>query len=382
MIQDMSRQTKPQDLMDAAVRNGARIMGVLACSIKLLDETGGRLRYAATYGLSPKYLAKGWIHVDQSPINRRILEGSRYIIAGVDETGEFQYPDDLKNEGIKAMLCLPLRVESKTLGVFCVYGGLDAELTEDHARFFGQMTDLTALAIERLNRETAKTWFMNKTAHQLRSPLAAVMGMIGLFEKGFLGPMTDPQRETLERCRIRLNLLVETVNDLLILAAERDAAISEEEAQGFDPARSLSALLMVHQAQAETKGLSFHARIVDRPAKIQGGRRSFEDLASNLVANAVKYTHPPGRVEVTLDNGPPGFVVLTVRDTGIGIPDEDRGRLFTEFFRGENARAVTEEGTGLGLVIAQRALERLGGVMDIQSALGRGATITCRLPAK
>jgi signal transduction histidine kinase len=206
--------------------------------------------------------------------------------------------------------------------------------------------------------------------------------MIGLFEKGFLGPMTDPQRETLERCRIRLNLLVETVNDLLILAAERDAAISEEEAQGFDPARSLSALLMVHQAQAETKGLSFHARIVDRPAKIQGGRRSFEDLASNLVANAVKYTHPPGRVEVTLDNGPPGFVVLTVRDTGIGIPDEDRGRLFTEFFRGENARAVTEEGTGLGLVIAQRALERLGGVMDIQSALGRGATITCRLPAK
>ena len=116
MIKEIGIHTKLQDLLDSATRNAALTMGVGACSIKLLERDGERLRFASTYGLSRDYLAKESILVEKSPVNKRIIDGSVYSIGNVQEAGYFQYPEDVKHEGIFSMLCLPLQVASKTIG--------------------------------------------------------------------------------------------------------------------------------------------------------------------------------------------------------------------------------------------------------------------------
>ncbi|MGQ9655874.1 MAG: GAF domain-containing protein, partial [Thermodesulfobacteriota bacterium] len=170
MVKEMGSRMDLKELMDSATRQAARIMGVKACSIKLLDERRQGLRFASTYGLSEDYLSKGSVDIDKSPINKKIVEGSPYVIGRIEEKDYFQYPEDIRKEGIASLLCLPLKAEKMILGVFCVYSHETYHFTEDDIEFFSLMTDLTAMAIERLRTEKTKSWFMMKAAHQLRSP--------------------------------------------------------------------------------------------------------------------------------------------------------------------------------------------------------------------
>jgi signal transduction protein with GAF and PtsI domain len=111
-------------------------MGVKGCSIKLVDEEAKTLRFASTYGLSQDYLAKGKVDIDKSPINRRIFEGAVWAIGSIDEKDYFQYPEDIQKEGIASMICLPLRVEKKIFGIFCVYSDESYRFQEGDIQFF------------------------------------------------------------------------------------------------------------------------------------------------------------------------------------------------------------------------------------------------------
>ena len=121
MVKEMGTKSELDELMDSATQKAARIMGVKACSIKLLEENRNKLRFASTFGLSEGYLSKGGIDLNKSPVNLKIIQGSAYAIGSIDEKDYFQYPEDIRKEGIASMLCLPLRVENVILGVFCVY---------------------------------------------------------------------------------------------------------------------------------------------------------------------------------------------------------------------------------------------------------------------
>jgi signal transduction histidine kinase len=105
-----------------------------------------------------------------------------------------------------------------------------------------------------------------------------------------------------------------------------------------------------------------------------------ERLLENLVSNAVKYTRQGG-VSVAFAGGAGGDVRIEVHDTGIGIPEKYRTRLFDEFFRAENAKEVEEIGTGLGLTIVREIAEKHGGRVEVESVPGKGSTFTVHLPA-
>ena len=105
------------------------------------------------------------------------------------------------------------------------------------------------------------------------------------------------------------------------------------------------------------------------------------DALSNLVSNAVKYTPEGGEITVWGERGAHGTVVLGVRDTGIGLSQSDLERLFTKFFRSSDARVQRERGSGLGLALTHTMVRRMGGKIDVESALGRGTTFRLTLPA-
>jgi len=114
--------------------------------------------------------------------------------------------------------------------------------------------------------------------------------------------------------------------------------------------------------------------------RIDSGAGMIEQLVDNLVSNAIKYTPEGGEVEVRFERDGASNVRIAVRDTGIGIPEQEQPMLAREFFRASNAREHTKDGTGLGLAIVKQTVDRHLGRMEIASAQGRGTTVEIVLP--
>ncbi len=380
MITEMGGCWKLQDLMDSATKNATRIMGVKGCTIKLLDDQKEKLIFASTYGLSENYVKdKEGIDITKSSINRRIIEGSLSSIGKIDESDYFQYPEDIRKEGIASMLCLPLALEKMVLGVFCVYSTESYFFTDADVKFFSLMADLTALSIENLKRELEKTWFLQKAAHQLRSPLNTIHSMLNTLKGGYLGPVSPQQEKTLNRSVKRLLVLGDIVNDLLKFEIRR-SDLQKKVLHPVDTANVLKNLMDPYKILAAEKKVTITFHLEEPLPPIPADEQLVDELFTNLISNAVKYTPPGGKIRVKLCREISDGIRFEVRDTGIGIAPEDIPRLFTEFFRSANARQFVEEGTGLGLVVVKEILKRLKGTISVKSTPDEGTCFTCRLP--
>jgi K+-sensing histidine kinase KdpD len=379
MVKQMAFCADYQELMDSATQNTARIMGVKACSIKLLDEQRQTLRFASNYGLSQNYLAKGDIDISKSPINQRIIQGAFYTIGNIEEKDYFQYPENVRQEGFSSMICLPLKVEKRVLGVFCVYSQARFSFSDADVDFFALISELTALAMQNLKSELNKSWFLQKTAHQLRAPLNAVDSMLKVLRKAYAGPLIDQQKDMLAQCERRIEGLSLTIQDLLKLGTKR-ADTAPPELHRISLAPLLAQLSAVYQTQAKEKGVCLAISLESGLPPIMGEEKLLDDLYTNLLSNAIKYTQAGHEVQVTLSKEDAQRLRLQITDTGIGIPQDQLPRLFTEFFRAENAKAHTDQGTGLGLTIAKEAMDRLRGTLLIESREGEGTRVTCYFP--
>jgi signal transduction histidine kinase len=177
-----------------------------------------------------------------------------------------------------------------------------------------------------------------------------------------------------------LEMLGTMVNDLLKLGIKRqhqDRAVI----QAVDGVKVLRALEELYGSSASEKGVGVDFAIDESVPELMADEKLLDELFGNLISNAIKYTPSGGKVRVSLAVESEHRVRFEVSDTGIGIPEEDISRLFTEFFRAENAKAQAEEGTGLGLVIAKEILDFLGGSISVKSKVGEGTTFTCLLPS-
>jgi len=368
------------ELMDASTRSAATILEVKACSIKLLDDTRKHLTFASSYGLSEGYISRGPIDPDKSPINREVLQGSHFVIGNIEEKDYFQYSEDIKKEGISSMLCLPLKVENRIFGISCVYSEAPYRFAESDAELFSFITDITALTIENLRGGLTKSWFMMKAAHQLRSPLNAIYSMLKVILNRNLGGLNERQEQTLERCLRRIEILGKLINDLLKLGEKRIEA-AKPKIYPVDSTKILRQVMDIFLSQASEKGLDLQYHIQGDLPKVAANEKILDELFTNLVSNAIKYTPKGGKVVVKLLQEGIYQIIFEVSDTGLGISEEDMPKLFTEFFRTESAKAFNEEGSGLGLVIVKEILDRIGGTVEVRSTVGKGTTFSCRLPA-
>lgn len=377
MIKELAFCAESQHLMDCATRNAARIMGVKACSIKLLADQDRLLRFASTYGLSRSYLTRGDVVVAQSPINQRIIDGAVYAIGNIEEQDYFQYPENILQEGIRSMICLPLKVEKRVLGVFCVYSEASFCFSDSDVDFFALMAEVTALAMQNLTNELNKNWFLQRAAHQLRSPINAVISMLKVLDNGYTGPLTEQQTDLLRQSEHRLDTLSGLVKDLLKLSLERSNT-GRLELAPLDLGEALRACVAMFEPQAQAKHLMFSLEIGDRLPPVMGEDSLIDHVLTNLISNAVKYTPAGKRVAVALKQESGDRLRLDVTDEGIGIPEEAFPRLFSEFFRAENARTLTDEGSGLGLVIVKEAMDQMRGSVHVHSRPGEGTRVSCR----
>ncbi len=378
MLKKMNQCTRLQDLLDLATVNAARIMGAKGSSIKLLDDSRKRLTFASASGLSQDYVTKE-VDLDKSLINRKIIEGSYFASGRIEEEDYYQYPEDIRREGIASIVSFPLRVEKMVIGVFSVYSGKTYYFRDSDIEFFSLMGDLTALAIETLRSQLNKSWFVNRAAHELKSPFSAVHGLLGVMRNEYLGPLNEKQKDTLMKSERRLEMVSSLIDDLLTLGLKR-TEMDRAMIHPVDGAKVMRDVRAFSEDYASQKGVEIRLEIEESLPQLMADEKLIEELFVNLISNAIKYTPKGGLVRVSLVKESNIHVHFEVQDSGIGIPEEDRSRLFTEFFRSKNAKAFTQDGTGLGLVIVKEILDFINGKIQVESEVGKGTRFIVRLP--
>ncbi|HPC02218.1 MAG TPA: GAF domain-containing protein [Syntrophales bacterium] len=138
----------PRQVLEEITRCVVETMGVKACSVRLLTERGDKLDLAASLGLSEDYLRKGPVLLEESGIDREVLQGRKVWIRDVRKDTGFQYPGKASEEGILSVLALPLTAEGKAVGVLRAYTGEVHEFPDDEIRFLEAVADLGAIAID------------------------------------------------------------------------------------------------------------------------------------------------------------------------------------------------------------------------------------------
>lgn len=215
-------------------------------------------------------------------------------------------------------------------------------------------------------------------AHELRSPLASVLQSLDMVLQGYTATNPKLHDETLGHARDRAAGMLAQVNDFLRLGAVRQEALLRK-LQPIQLLDVIKGLANEMRFKARWRAVELHLDLPDALPAVGATYEDMEHLLANLVNNGIKYTPAGGHVTVSLRQMAEG-VVGTVRDTGIGIANEDLPRVFDEFYRADNARAMDSQGTGLGLAIAKRVVERCGGWIKVESRLGEGSCFTFYLP--
>jgi signal transduction histidine kinase len=364
-----------QEVLDAITGITVQVTGVRGCSIKLWDTDSGTMRVRAMAGIA-REAADLAIDVAENIYHRSLMEGNAVL---VEDALVEDFPE--VDDDTESLICVPLRREKQVLGALCVYGERGASLSHDQISLFSTLGDLISLSIanasvyENLKRlNDAKTWFLLKASHELRSPLSSILSIVRTLTQGFLGELQDAQKQMLERVELRAQALSDSVSDLLVLAKGR-AELSTAELEKINFCLLLSENVDFYRSVAEEKEVTLEMQCPGNlnAAVVYGRREGLQSIISNLLSNAVKYTPKGGTVRTTLcleeDK-----VIFEVTDTGIGIPESEQKRLFSEFFRAKNAKKLNEVGTGLGLSIVKSTVEQHGGSIEVESREGMGTT--------
>lgn len=224
--------------------------------------------------------------------------------------------------------------------------------------------------------EAVRRDFVANVSHELRTPLAAIKSVIETLDSGALEE-PDVARDFLERADREVDRLVRMVEDLLDLSSIESGEVPMQE-QPVDIGNVVRDAVSRLEPVATKQGLELTVRIEDALPGVLGDAEHLERVLVNLVQNAIKFTPPGGRVEVSV-TASRDVLVVQVSDTGEGIFSEDLGRVFERFYKADRSRVSA--GTGLGLAVAKHTIEAHGGSIKAESEPGKGATFTFTLPA-
>jgi two-component system sensor histidine kinase/response regulator len=235
--------------------------------------------------------------------------------------------------------------------------------------------ELSRAKVELEKLDAMKSRFMLTVAHELRAPIAAIQGYLGLILDGYA---VDDAQEMIKTAYDRCGELLETIHDLLLLAHMKEKATEVKKRRTVSVAQVLEEVANLLRAEAERKGLTFKVELAQRPEML-ADEEHLKQLWTNLISNAIRYTPSGGSVVASVDEKD-GRIIGMVSDTGVGIAADDMSRIFDEFYRTPQAKEIEEHGTGLGLPIVKEIVETYGGTIDVESELGKGTTFTFNLP--
>lgn len=308
-----------------------------------------------------------------------------------------------------AVLCLAVLVTGEyagliprkaPVGLVQTSNGLDGRLVLAVIVIYSTLFVLTSLLVgslthmlresERANQEKARQLerlssmrkdFLLVALHDINSPIGVVTMLLRNLRAGICGPLAPAQEEQLDRTLKHLRSLEEFLQDLRTLS-HLDAAEIEQHSTEIPVAFLMQQVIEEETDHARSRRQTLRMAGTDTVALVWGVPRLIREALANYVTNAIKYTPEAGVIEASVSEGA-GVVRVEVRDSGIGISQEDQQRLFREFVRvgREHPLAREAKGTGLGLSLVRRIVEAHGGRVGVESEPAKGSTFWLELPS-
>jgi PAS domain S-box-containing protein len=364
-----------------------------AGALGLIDESGEFVRLVGDSGFSelPEWLRRASID-DEVPMSTAVRTGKPVVYRTRSER-DASFP---KMASVLApyesTVVLPLVSRDRNIGALAMHCEPSHPLTEVVLDFMSAIAQQTAFAVERAvlfeaeqrareradEANRAKTEFLAAMSHELRTPLNAIGGYADLIDLGVRGPVTPDQHEDLQRIKRSQQHLLGIINDILNFSRVEAGQISYEY-QAVQLKEVLEAVSQMIEPQASARGLRFTVTPCPDHAVAWADQAKVQQILLNLVSNAVKFTLE-GSVSLTCDSDGSHQVRITVRDTGVGIPEDELNRIFEPFVQVGRSLTNSREGTGLGLAISRDLARAMNGEITVESRVGVGSAFTLVLP--
>ncbi len=294
----------------------------------------------------------------------------------------------MMEEGVRSSLACPLIALGKPIG-FMFFSSRNPNTYQNlHVEIFKQIAGQLAVIVEKgrlyqqlVELNDLKNKFLGMAAHDLRNPITVVKTYIALILDGYLGDISQQQRDVLSRMDLASETMLSLINTFLDISAIESGKL-QLVFEKRDLKEYLSRFFENSQLLAKSKGITLEMELEENLPMVSMDPHRLEQVLGNLVSNAVKFSYPETTVILSARKEGTTQVHISVADQGQGIPSEDLPLIFKDFGRGSTQPTAGEKSTGLGLAISRRIVEAHGGKIWVDSTPGKGSVFTFSLPIK
>jgi signal transduction histidine kinase len=357
IIERLNRSLEPDDLARAIARELRQLTGARAIHLGFVDDR----------------------------LPQRIVS----VPAGEEPLGRARWRERLEAADGREAMKHPIRAGNREVACALLIAPENGfpKLDEERLGLLGEMAGQAlhnAMLLERVRAlaqraeqaSSAKSEFLAMMSHEIRTPLHGVLGMVELLHNARRDPEQQDILDTLRRSGLQLQRIIDDVLDISRIEAGR---LSLDQ-QAFDLVAMLEQVIDLHAPNASRKGLDLRLRIAsDLPLAAVGDGDRLSQVLGNLLNNAVKFTES-GAVELSVDHAGNGWLVFVVADSGPGIAEADRQRLFEPFTQLDASITRSHSGSGLGLAICRRLVDAMGGRLELAPPCHSGSRFRVRLP--
>ncbi len=391
------------EVLERVVTNAVRLTNLGFGDITLSTDGGSILEYdeatdsfhvRGKYGSSPSLWERlRLITIDRksSLVGQTALADQPLEIPDLATAERDEFLDTVFSDGWRSVLAVPMSAGDQMIGVLVIRRRGTGDFPPDVIELLETFASQSALAIvnARLYRELEtqskeleiasnhKSEFLASMSHELRTPLNAVIGFSEVLLERMFGEINERQEEYLRDIWNSGRHLLELLNEILDLS-KVEAGHMVLDPSMFSVRSAVEYTLAMVRERAAAHAIKISVDIADDVGDIEADELRFKQVVLNLLSNAVKFTPDGGSVSVRAYRDDTDLVV-TVTDTGIGVPPEDQERIFESFQQGGRGPA-REEGTGLGLTLSRRIVGLFGGRMWLESTVGVGSTFGFAIP--
>lgn len=379
------------EALRAITREACGLMGAKMCALLLVDATGQWLDLQACFGAGEAYLNKPRLNINESLLGAVVRRRKPLQVENVQVSSRYQSVEVARAEGLVSLLSVPLRFAQQVIGTLSVYTGTQHNFSNEEIRILTALADLSGIAIEKARlyerivtleeqlRQNEKLSALGllaaEVAHEIRNPLTVMKMLFQSLALDF--PTTDPRQRDVTIITEKMDHLNRIVEQILDFARHSEPQL---EPVSVNQLIDDLALLVRHKLTQQNVRLERH--LAPNPPPVLADATQLEQAFLNLTLNALEAMPQGGCLAVTTralrlprSSPHPTHVAVSFRDTGLGMPLEQRRRVFTGLLHSTKAR-----GTGLGLMIVIRVIQAHRGRVRIASKPNEGTRITVLLP--